>query len=123
MTKEELTHFLKEYETKTNTHKFSEVKPLIAENAVYWFSDGQHVGLKAIEQAFAGTWKKIKQEEYKIKNVEWLFITETTAVCIYNFTWVGKVSGKLKEGVGKGTNVIVKNGKHWQMLHEHLSTT
>ena len=120
--KKALKYFLKEYEIKTNTHDFKKVKPLIASNATYWFSDGTFKGISAIEKAFTRTWQKIQNETYQIKNVEWLAISDKMAVCIYDFHWRGKVDGKWKKGRGRGTNVIVKRGKYLQMLHEHLST-
>jgi hypothetical protein len=40
-----LEAFLAEYARRTNTHQFAAVAPLIAADAVYWFSDGSHRGL------------------------------------------------------------------------------
>ncbi len=47
--------FLRDYEQRTNTHRFAEVAPLIADNAVYWFNDGSFQGKDAIKQAFEKT--------------------------------------------------------------------
>lgn len=49
---EEVNTFFKEYEVATNSHIFENVRPLIAEDAIYWFSDGTHVGISEIEDDF-----------------------------------------------------------------------
>ena len=114
--------FLREYEQKTNTHRFEEVAPLIADNAVYWFNDGSFQGKDAIKQAFEKTWALIQDECYAIENVQWLVDDEQIAVCIYLFRWQGKVEGQLVQGMGRGTSVLEKFNSHWMVIHEHLST-
>jgi ketosteroid isomerase-like protein len=118
MTPEEL---LQAYEQRTNTHRFEEVAPLIADNAVYWFSDGSFQGKDAIEQAFAKTWAIIQDEHYAIEDVQWLVNDERCAVCIYVFRWQGMVEGQARQGTGRGTNVLEKIDGDWQVVHEHLS--
>jgi ketosteroid isomerase-like protein len=120
--RKELERFLKDYEKQTNTHDFKKVQPLIATNAIYWFSDGTYKGMPAIRRAFIRTFNTIKDETYSLKNVRWLVIARDMGVCTYDFYWSGKVGGKRKSGKGRGTNVMVKNKGRWQMLHEHLST-
>lgn len=122
MARKELEKFLKAYEERSNTHDFKNVKPLIAPHALYWFSDGTHEGINAIEKAFTKTWNKIQDETYRIKNVRWLIASSNVGVCVYDFHWSGKVNGKKQSGRGRGTNIIVKRGKKWQMIHEHLSS-
>lgn len=117
----ELDIFLRNYEQATNSHDFSKIKPLIAENSVYWFSDGSFEGLNAIQKAFEETWDKIQNEIYSIRNVRWISIADNQAVCVYEFHWTGKIEGKKLRGVGRGTNVISKTNGKWRMLHEHLS--
>ncbi len=117
----ELNQFLKEYEFATNTHDFGNVAPLLYEKAIYWFSDGSFIGIDAIRQAFTETWGKIQNEQYQIRNIEWIGAEEKLAVCTYEFEWKGEVNGKKLSGIGRGTNVIGKIGNKWKMLHEHLS--
>lgn len=113
--------FLKEYERTTNTHDFNSVRPLIADNAVYFFSERTLNGVDEIERAFAETWERIKDETYSISDVNWIALSSDTAVCIYTFNWEGMVEGTRKSGSGRGTNVLVKTDGKWQMVHEHLS--
>lgn len=120
---DELNNFLKNYEVQANYHKWENIAPLIAESAVYWFSDGSYVGIDNIKEAFIRTFNKIQDEKYSINDIEWIAVSDNFAVCIYNFYWIGTVDGKRTEGRGRGTNVVVKSDGKWKMLHEHLSKT
>lgn len=120
--KAEVEAFLKEYERTTNTHDFNNVRPLIAEDAVYFFSERTLKGIGEIEKAFVETWDRIKEETYSITDVQWIALSPEVAVCTYTFNWSGIVNGTPKSGSGRGTNVLVKTGGAWHMAHEHLST-
>jgi ketosteroid isomerase-like protein len=113
--------FMRAYEQKTNTHRFEEVAPLLADNAVYWFNDGSFQGKDAIKQAFEKTWDAIQNEQYTIEQVQWLVEDEQSAVCVYIFRWQGMVEGQLMQGMGRGTSVLGKFNSHWKVIHEHLS--
>ena len=114
--------FLHEVEQKTNTHRFEEVAPLIADNAIYWFSDGSFYGKAAIKGAFERTWVWIQDEQYAIEDVQWLVDDESAAVCVYTFRWQGVVEGSQAQGMGRGTSVFQKVNDRWQVIHEHLSS-
>lgn len=111
---------LQEYERRTNTHCFAEVAPLIADDAVYWFSEASYCGLSAIQQAFERTWAYIRDERYAITDIHWLGIDERTATCIYTFHWHGITPNGPAEGSGRGTNIFRKRHGHWQVAHERL---
>lgn len=117
----QLDQFLKQYEEATNSHDFDNVASLIAKDAVYWFSDGSYEGLASIRKAFESAWKTVKDEVYTISNVRWLAISETAAVCVYDFSWKGVIDGKPISGGGRGTNALAKTDKGWRIVHEHLS--
>jgi len=116
-----LETFLMEYARCTNTHQFDAVAPLIAEDAVYWFSDGSYRGLSSIRLAFERTWSIIHDEHYAIEDVEWLTVDTSSAACIYTFHWRGRIDGMLREGSGRGTTVLRQIDERWQVVHEHLS--
>ena len=99
-----LTNFMEEYSRRTNTHRFDEVAALIAEDAVFWFSDGSYRGLASIRDAFERTWQAIQDEFYAIDDVEWLVVSDQSAVCIYSFHWRGIVKGVPRNGAGRGTS-------------------
>lgn len=118
----ELTAFLKQYEQANNSHEIDRVVPLIAEDAVYWFSDGSYRGLDAITGAIERTFGTIHGEKYEIKDLEWVVLAADHAVCRYRFFWTGAVDGQPRSGKGRGTNVIVRRDGAWKMQHEHLSS-
>lgn len=115
------TAFVRAYEQATNSHDLTRLAPLIAADAVYWFSDGSHRGRDAVLAAIAETFATIRDEVYRIDDLEWITADHGQAVCRYRFTWTGTVDGQPKSGTGRGTNVLVNSDGTWQMLHEHLS--
>jgi ketosteroid isomerase-like protein len=116
-----LTAFVRGYEQATNSHDIAELGPLIAPDAVYWFTDGSHRGRDAILGAIAETFATIRDETYRITDLEWVAVGSNHAVCRYRFSWTGTVNGQSRSGSGRGTNVLVSSGGTWQVLHEHLS--
>lgn len=114
--------FLRRYEQATNSHDLQRVLPLIAEDAVYWFSDGSHRGRAEIAGAIERTFATIRDETYEISDVEWVALTPGHAVCRYRFSWTGVVDGQARSGAGRGTNVLVRRDGGWLVLHEHLSS-
>ncbi|MGM0834776.1 MAG: YybH family protein [Bacillota bacterium] len=113
---------LKMYEEATNTHEFENVRRLLREDAIYYFSDETVQGHKHLKEFFEKTWDYIHDEVYKIYDVQWITIGETNAACIYKFQWSGLIGGVLKEGKGRGTNVFEKDDEGWKVVHEHLSS-
>lgn len=113
--------FIRAYEQATNSHDVTQLAPLIAPNAVYWFSDGSHRGRDAVLAAIAETFTTIRDEVYRIDDLEWITVDRDQAVCRYRFAWTGTVGGHPRSGGGRGTNVLVSTDGTWQMLHEHLS--
>lgn len=113
--------FLAEYVRRTNTHRFDEVAPLVDEEAVFWFTSGSWRGLAAIRAAFERTWAMILDEVYTVEDVEWLTVDDASATCIYTYHWRGMIDGVSREGSGRGTNILRKDGGQWRIVHEHLS--
>jgi ketosteroid isomerase-like protein len=115
------TAFIRAYEAATNSHDLTQLAPLIAADAVYWFTDGSHRGRDAVLAAIGETFAAIHDEVYRITELEWVMASGSHAVCRYHFAWTGIVAGQPRSGSGRGTNVLVRNDGAWQMLHEHLS--
>lgn len=117
----EPTAFVRAYEQATNSHDIAQLTPLIAPEAVYWFSDGSHRGRDAILAAIADTFATIRDENYQITELEWITASTNHATCRYRFSWTGTINGQPRSGSGRGTNVLINSDGTWQMLHEHLS--
>ena len=114
--------FLQEYERRLGQHQWSAVADLIHGEAVFIFSEGAFRGKAEIGRAFTRTFDTIKNEQYRITDLEWLIVTDDVAACIYNFHWQGIVSGQEMSGGGRGTTILHKTGAGWQIIHEHLSS-
>ncbi|KJC63549.1 YybH family protein [Agreia bicolorata] len=113
--------FLAEYERRTNAHDIDAWSELIAEDATYWFTNGTHVGKRAIVDAVAYNFRVIEDETYRISDVEWVHRADDIAVVRYRFNWTGLQNGQPASGSGRGTNVMSRRDGRWQMTHEHLS--
>ena len=83
---DERDEFLRRYERASNSHEFDQVAPLLADDAVYWFSNGTYVGIDAIRSAFESTWAAILDEDYRITDVRWLTASEDAAACVYTYS-------------------------------------
>jgi Tfp pilus assembly protein PilW len=117
----EVFKFLAEYEKATNTHVFSSVIDFIHPEAIYRFTDGDFVGIQAIQNAFEKNWNSIKNEKYRISNLKVITSDTCTATVTYTFEWSGLVDGVQKNGKGRGTNIVICNDNKLQFIHEHLS--
>jgi ketosteroid isomerase-like protein len=117
----ELDTFLKAYETAANSRDFARVAPFIADDATFWFTNGQYEGRESVRRAFEETWKSIKDETYMISNVRWVAKNYWVSACSYDFKSDGIVNGERQVYEGKGTNVIARIRGKWRVTHEHLS--
>ena len=106
-------HFLKQYEQASNTHEVDAVLALVAEDAVYLFSDESvHMGKEAIGGVLRRNFELIQDETYALENVTWLVEAESAAACVYDYTWSGVIHGKPAAGYGWGTTVLRRAGSN-----------
>jgi ketosteroid isomerase-like protein len=112
---------LEAYEDRINRHDFDLLIEFIAPDASFWFSDGTHVGIAAIREAFERTWLTLADETYWLDQREWIE-GDTAAACTYRFNWTATLDGKPASGSGRGTTVLKREGDRWWIVHEHLST-
>jgi len=112
---------MKFYVAKLASHDFDVLLPVIAEDAVFWFSDGNHVGIEAARRAFDKAWQAVENEVYSLEDLRWLAIGDSAASCIYNFHWKGMAAGEPVWGGGRGTTVLRRDAEGWKIVHEHLS--
>lgn len=109
------------FEQAANSTDFDQVAPFVAEDAIYWFTDGSFEGIDAVREAFAATWDAIRDETYTIEDLRWIAVSEAIAVCVYRFRSEGSTGGRPFVATGRGTNVLVKRNGAWLIVHEHLS--
>ncbi|WP_419880630.1 YybH family protein [Peribacillus sp. B-H-3] len=113
---------LENYIAATNTHVFSNVENLLAEGAIYWFTDKTCTTRDEIKKYFEHAWNTIQNEVYGAKNVRWIAEDRHVAICIYTYTWKGIYDNAPSAGSGRATNVFVRScDGSWKVKHEHLS--
>lgn len=113
--------FIDGYERAANSRNFDQVSQFLAEDALFWFSDGSYRGLEEIRNAFERTWDTIQNENYSLLNRRWLLRTPDSAICIYTFRSEGIIDGANRVIEGRGTTVLGKFEGVWKIVHEHLS--
>jgi ketosteroid isomerase-like protein len=114
---------LQQYIEATNTHDFNNVKKVLHENAIFWFTDKTCTTIQEIQNYFENAWDIIKEEVYTANNVHWLTVDQNSATCTYTYHYEGYHNGKFVTGSGRATNVFIKNEKgEWKLIHEHLSS-
>jgi len=114
---------MREYAAGGKTHNLDAILSFIAQDAVFLFSNRKsHFGKDAIRRAIHRNFDIIKNEKYRVEDLEWLASSDDVAACIYEFHWSGEIDGKPAEGHGRGTAVIQRIDGEWRMVHEHLSS-
>jgi ketosteroid isomerase-like protein len=115
--------FMRAYEAATNAHDIETLLDLIADDAIYLFSNrSSHIGKPAVRKAILANFEAIEAEVYRIRNLKWLATSDEVAACVYEFEWSGRMDGKPATGGARGTTVIRRAGGEWNVVHEHLSS-
>jgi len=113
--------FIQAYENALASQDWSQVEPLIHEEACVTFSNGTvHKSRTEVQAAFEKNFSSIKNENYSITNVHWVMKGIETAVYLFDFHWSGIINGKPAQGAGRGTSVLVRQAGQWKLLIEHL---
>lgn len=112
---------LKKYETALNSHNPANLDGLVDPNAVFIFTDGTFKGIDAIKAACVKTWAHFENEVYRVKNVDWIEESDQFALCTYIIDWSADLGGQRKFFKGRGTTVLKKTVRGWNIIHEHLS--
>lgn len=110
------------YESTTASHDLDALLSVIADDAVYLFSNQScHIGKARIADVLRKNFTMIEGESYRISKLTWLAESDHVAVCAYEFAWSGRIGGKPAAGGGRGTTVLRRVDGAWRVAHEHLS--
>lgn len=113
---------LESYIQATNTHNFDNVNKVLSRKAVYYFSDSICSTSEEIRKYFESAWNLIQNEVYSISDVNWLYNSGNSVICLYFYHYEGYLNGVFTSGEGKATNIFVKENDKWVLIHEHLSS-
>jgi ketosteroid isomerase-like protein len=95
---------------------------LIADDAVYFWSNGQAMwGKPAIEAAMQANWETLQDDTYNVDQVTWLAETDDVAACVFRFRWTAMADGEPVSGRGRGASVLKRIDGEWRVVHENLS--
>jgi ketosteroid isomerase-like protein len=95
---------------------------LIADDAVYFWSNGQAMwGKPAIEAAMQTNWETLQDDTYEVYRVTWLAETDDVAACVFRFRWTAVADGEPVSGRGRGASVLKRIDGQWRVVHENLS--
>ncbi len=108
------------YVEALNTHSWALIKPHVAEDAVFIFTEDTFIGHAAAKAAFEKTFKLIANEVFSLHDIVWTVVTEDVATGHYEFRWKGLISGQESSGGGRGTTILRKVDGRWFVAHEHL---
>ena len=111
---------LKKYELALASQDWSSVEPLMHKDICVTFSNGTFKGISEVKSVFENNFDSIKDEKYEISNLHWAHISDTQAVCLYDFNWQGIIEDEMCSGGGRGTSVLILDGGQWKIITEHL---
>ena len=95
---------------------------LIADDAVYFWSDGSAMfGKDAIAEGLKRNFVTIENDTYDVFDLTWLVESDDIAACVYRFEWTGEVNGASAKGSGRGASVLRRIDGEWRTVHENLS--
>ncbi len=118
----EVLEFLELYQKLSDTQDFDQVAPLIHENAMCRFTDGDFEGTEAIRGVFEKTWAlPVEENNYYLSDIKVVAADRSLAVATFVFNWSAVKDGREISTKGRGTIVLTKSGDRIQLLHEHLS--
>ena len=122
ITESKVVNFLNRFEIAQATRSFANVVDMIHPNALFRFNDGDYRGLLAIQRAFESTWSQdVKNEHYRLNNIEVISVDSNSAVATFQFTWSGKGAKGPFHIVGRGTSILVLHEGRLKVIVEHLS--
>jgi ketosteroid isomerase-like protein len=95
---------------------------LIADDAVYFWSDGSAMfGKAAIAEGLRRNFSAIENDTYDVFDLTWLAESDGVTACVFRFEWTGDVNGATVSGVGRGASVFRRDDGEWRVVHENLS--
>ena len=111
---------MKDYEAALTSQNWQNVDSLMHDDVCVTFSTGTFKGKSDVQVAFERNFKLIKDEVYTISDLHWVFQSNDSATCLYNFHWQGLINDQPMSGGGRGTSVLIRANDKWLIIVEHL---
>ncbi len=100
--------------------KWSAVELFFHEAATVVFAEGTYFGKSQVEQAMGKTFSLIRDENFKVSEINWNFQKESCASCTFAYQWSGTLSGQRFSNKGRGTMLWAKETDRWMIVNKHL---
>lgn len=115
--------FITAYGAALSSQDWARVAPLIHAEAVIHFSTGgEHRGIESIGAAYQHNFSMIKNEVYRISDIQWQEQTAERACYTFAYHWRGQINGREATGSGTGTAVLCRYDGQWLLIEERLVT-
>lgn len=108
------------YEAGLAKQTWEAVADFFHENCTVVFAEATYYGKKQVSGAIKKTFSLIKDESFKLSNINWTIVRENFASCTFNFEWSGTINGKRFTNPGRGTALWVLNQDKWEIVNEHF---
>jgi ketosteroid isomerase-like protein len=116
------TEYKRELVRRMNAKDLAGTMELIADDAVYFWSNGAAMfGKDQIAEGIRDVSETIQNDVYEVLDLTWLVETPDVAVAVYRFQWTGEVDGEPASGRGRGASVLRRIDGEWRTVHENLS--
>ena len=114
--------YKRELVRRMNAKDLAGTMELIADDAVYFWSNGAAMfGKDEIAEGIKDVSETIQNDVYEVLDLTWLIETPDVAVAVYRFQWTGEVDGEPASGRGRGASVLRRIDGEWRTVHENLS--
>lgn len=109
------------YLQAANSHDFDELRKVLSDQPIFYFSDATIDELDALRNYYARIWAAVPDEVYWAENVQWVALSDSAAVAAYTYHWKATFRGRPAFGKGRATTVFAATEHGWVITHEHFS--
>jgi len=108
------------YEAALACQSWDAVAEFFHQNCTVIFAEATYIGKSQVAGAINKTFSLIKDESFKLFDIQWNIIRENFAACTFIFEWSGTINGKRFTNPGRGTALWVLEDDRWQIVNEHF---
>jgi len=114
----ELDTFRDVYEASFRERSLDELRPLIAEDATFWFGSGVYEGRDAVREALQNMWKQAPDSGFAFSDRRWIATNYWVSSCAYRMS--GKVPVEISTEPGTLVTCVMRRIQgSWRIAHEH----
>ncbi len=116
----EIEKIFNDYIEALATQSWEAAAPFFHERATVIFTEATYYGKSQVSGAIGKTFSLIRDENFKVSNLNWNLVTRDSASATFEYVWSGTIQGKRFTNPGRATIVWVCEDGHWQIINEHF---